>query len=31
MVKIEYWNSYDIMDVYYEGGFKNRFWLDVGR
>lgn len=29
MVKIEYWNSYDIMGVYYEGGFKNRFWLDV--
>lgn len=29
MVKIEYWNSYDILDVYYEGGYRNRFWLDV--
>ena len=29
MVKIEYWNSYNILDVYYEGGYRNRFWLDV--
>ncbi len=29
MVKIEYWNSYDIMDVYYAGSYRNRFWLDV--
>lgn len=29
MIKIEYWNSYDIMGVYYGGGYKNRFWLDV--
>lgn len=29
MVKIEYWNSYDIIDTYYEGGYKNRLWLDV--
>jgi len=29
MIKIEYWNSYDILDVHYEGGYRNRFWLDV--
>ena len=29
MIKIEYWNSYDIADVRYEDGYKNRLWLDV--
>lgn len=29
MIKIEYWNSYDIMDVHYEGSYRNRFWLNV--
>lgn len=30
MIKIEYWNSYDILGVQYENtGFRNRFWLDV--
>lgn len=29
MIKIEYWNSYDIIDVHYEGDYKNYFWLDV--
>lgn len=29
MVKIEYWNTYDILDVHYENGYKNHFWLDV--
>ena len=29
MIKIEYWNSYDIMDIHYEGSFRNRFWLDA--
>jgi hypothetical protein len=29
MIKIEYWNSYDILDVHYEGDYKNYFWLDV--
>jgi len=29
MIKIEYWNTYDILDVHYEGGYKNWFWLDV--
>ena len=29
MIKIEYWNSYDILGVHYESGYKNRFWLDV--
>jgi hypothetical protein len=29
MIKIEYWNSYDILDCHYEGDYKNRFWLDV--
>lgn len=29
MIKIEYWNTYDILDVHYEGGYRNRFWLDV--
>ena len=29
MIKIEYWNSYDILDVHYDSGYKNWFWLDV--
>ena len=29
MIKIEYWNSYDILDVHYAGDYKNWFWLDV--
>lgn len=30
MIKIEYWNTYNIIDVAYETtGYKNRFWLDV--
>lgn len=29
MIKIEYWNTYDILDVHYEGDYKNWFWLDV--
>lgn len=29
MVKIEYWNSYDILDIHYEGSFRPFFWLDV--
>lgn len=29
MVKIEYWNSYDILDTHYTGSYKNRFWLNV--
>jgi hypothetical protein len=29
MIKIEYWNSYDILDIHYEGSYKNRFWLNV--
>jgi len=29
MVKIEYWNGYDILDMHYEGSYRNRFWLNV--
>ena len=29
MIKIEYWNSYDILDCHYEGDYRNRFWLNV--
>ena len=29
MIKIEYWNSYDIIDCHYEGSYRNRFWLNV--
>lgn len=29
MIKIEYWNAYNIMDTYYEGNYRNRFWLNV--
>lgn len=29
MIKIEYWNTYDIIDTSYQQGYKNRFWLDV--
>jgi hypothetical protein len=29
MIKLEWWNSYDIMDIYYEGGYQNRIWLKV--
>jgi hypothetical protein len=29
MIKIEYWNSKDILDCHYEGSYQNRFWLDV--
>jgi len=29
MIKIEYYNSYDILDIHYEGGYKNWFWLNV--
>jgi len=29
MIKIEYWNSYDIIDVHYESGYRSWFWLDV--
>ena len=28
MIKIEYWNSYDIMGIHY-GSYRNRFWLDA--
>lgn len=27
MIKIEYYNSYNILDVHYESGYKNWFWL----
>ena len=29
MIKIEYWNSYDIMDIHYAGSYKNAFYLNV--
>ena len=29
MIKLEWWNSYDILDIYYEGGYKNWIWLNV--
>ncbi len=30
MIRIEYWNTYNIIDVSYQNsGYKNRFWLDV--
>ena len=29
MIKLEWWNSYNILDVYYAGGYKNRIWLNV--
>jgi hypothetical protein len=29
MIKIEYWNSYDILDCHYEQDYRNRFWLNV--
>jgi hypothetical protein len=29
MIKIEYWNSYDILDTHYEESYRNRFWLNV--
>jgi hypothetical protein len=29
MIKIEYWNSYDILGVHYEGDYKNSFWLNI--
>ena len=29
MIKIEYLNSYDILDTHYEESYRNRFWLDV--
>ena len=29
MLKIEYWNSYNILDCYYATSYRNRFWLDV--
>ena len=29
MIKLEWWNSYNILGVYYEGGYKNRIWLPV--
>lgn len=29
MIKIEYWNSYDICDVHYEDGYRNVMYLDV--
>lgn len=29
MIKLEYWNDYDILDIYYEGGYRNRCWLPV--
>ena len=27
MIKIEYYNSYDILDIHYTDGYKNWFWL----
>lgn len=29
MIKIEYKNSYDILDIHYSGSYVNRLWLDV--
>jgi hypothetical protein len=29
MIKIEYWNTYDVLDTHYEGLYRNRFWLNV--
>ena len=29
MIKVEYWNAYDILDCHYSGSYRNRFWLDV--
>jgi len=29
MIKIEYWNSYDILDIHYEHSYSNRFYLNV--
>jgi len=29
MIKIEYWNSYDILDIHYEHSYRNRFYLNV--
>jgi hypothetical protein len=29
VIKIEYWNDYDILDVHYEGSYHNWFWLNV--
>lgn len=29
MIKIEYYNDYDIMDIHYAGSYRNRFWLNV--
>lgn len=29
MIKIEYWNSYDILDIHYSGSYRNSFYLNV--
>jgi len=29
MIKIEYWNTYDILDCHYTGNYRNKFWLNV--
>ena len=29
MIKISYWNEYDILDIHYEGSYRNWFWLNV--
>jgi hypothetical protein len=29
MILIEYYNTYDILGIHYEGSYKNKLWLDV--
>jgi hypothetical protein len=29
MIKIEYWNGYDILDIHYGENYRNKFWLNV--